>query len=69
MESEKPEMAEEYDFSRAERGKYAARFREGTNLVAIDPDLLKLFPDSEAVNKALRSVASRSGRREGKPAS
>lgn len=37
------------------RGKYAKRYREeGTNLVLIDPDLHKLFPDSEAVNRALR---------------
>ncbi len=37
------------------RGKYAKRYREeGTNLVLIDPDLHKLFPDSAAVNRALR---------------
>ena len=37
------------------RGKYAKRFREeGTNLVLIDADLRKLFPDSESVNRALR---------------
>ena len=39
------------------RGKYASRYREGTNVVAIDPDLLKLFPDSESVNRALRQYA------------
>ena len=39
------------------RGKYAARYREGTNVVAIDPDLHKLFPDSESVNRALRQYA------------
>ena len=38
-----------------ERGKYAKRYREeGTNLVYIEPELFKFFPDSEAVNKALR---------------
>ncbi len=37
------------------RGKYAKRYREeGTNLVLIDPDLRKLFPDSTSVNRALR---------------
>ena len=42
------------------RGKYAKRYREGTNLVLIDPDLHKLFPDSESVNRALREfVASK----------
>jgi hypothetical protein len=37
------------------RGKYAKHYREeGTNLVLIDADLRKLFPDSESVNRALR---------------
>ena len=36
------------------RGKYAKAYREGTNIVLIDPDLHMLFPDSEAVNRALR---------------
>jgi len=36
------------------RGKYAERYREGTNVVLIDRDLQKFFPDSESVNKALR---------------
>jgi hypothetical protein len=40
------------------RGKYAERYREGTNLVLIDPDLCELFPNSEAVNRALREYAS-----------
>jgi len=39
------------------RGKYAARYRTGTNAVSIDPELSKLFPDADAVNKALRSYA------------
>ena len=41
------------------RGKYAKRYREGTNVVLIDPDLHKLFPNSEAVNRALREYASK----------
>jgi hypothetical protein len=36
------------------RGKYANRYREGTNIVLVDPDLHKFFPDSESVNRALR---------------
>lgn len=40
-----------------ERGKYAKRYRAGTNLVVIAPDLKKLFPDSTAVNDALRKYA------------
>lgn len=39
------------------RGKYASRYREGTNIVLIDPELHKLFPDSESVNRALRKFA------------
>jgi hypothetical protein len=36
------------------RGKHAKHYREGTNVVRIDPDLHAIFPDSEAVNRALR---------------
>jgi hypothetical protein len=39
------------------RGKFASRYREGTNIVLVDPDLHKLFPNSEAVNQALRKFA------------
>ncbi len=40
-----------------ERGKYAGRYREGTNIALIASDLHKLFPDSESVNRALRKYA------------
>ena len=36
------------------RGKYARRSKEGSNIVVIDPDLSDVFPNSEAVNEALR---------------
>ena len=39
------------------RGKFAARYRLGTNVVPIDPELSALFPNAEAVNKALRCYA------------
>lgn len=42
-----------------ERGKYAERYREGTNIVLIDPKLHKHYPDSEAVNRALREHLAR----------
>jgi hypothetical protein len=48
----------EYDFSKGSRGATARRFAEGANLVVIDPDLLPLFPTSEAVNDALRGLAN-----------
>lgn len=38
------------------RGKYAARYRAGTNLVLLDPDVARAFPDEAAVNEALRLV-------------
>ena len=42
------------------RGKYAKRYRdEGTNIAVIDPDLHKLFPDSDAVNRALRDYVEK----------
>ena len=42
------------------RGKYAQRYRdEGTNTAIIDPDLHKLFPDSDAVNRALRDYVDK----------
>ena len=51
-----PDMLPEYDFADAERGRYAARYAEGTNLVALAPDVAEAFPDSESVNTALRSL-------------
>jgi hypothetical protein len=39
------------------RGKYAARFAEGANVVVLDPDVAEVFPDSESVNQALRALA------------
>jgi hypothetical protein len=50
------EMREEYDFSGGVRGKYAERYAQGTNLVLLDPDVAKVFPDSAAVNDALRAL-------------
>jgi hypothetical protein len=38
------------------QGKYADRFREGTNLVLLDRDIAEAFPSDEAVNTALRLV-------------
>jgi hypothetical protein len=50
-------MRPEYDFSQLKgrvRGKYVERYREGTNLVLLDPDVAAAFPDAKAVNDALR---------------
>jgi hypothetical protein len=50
------DMLEEYDFSKGIRGKYAKRYAEGTNVVVIEPDIAKFFPNHDAVNQALRSL-------------
>ena len=51
-----PEMLDEYDFSQGVRGKYASRYRQGTNLVLLSPDVAEAFPDAETINEALRSL-------------
>ena len=51
------EMKAEYDFSKGVRGKYAARYAEGTNIVLLDPDVSKAFPDAKSVNSTLRAIA------------
>ena len=56
-------LRKEYDFSTGVRGKYAARFAEETNLVQLDADLVARFPDSDAVNRALRDLAEIADRR------
>jgi hypothetical protein len=54
------DLRPEYDFSQllktGVRGKYAERFREGTNLVLLAPDVAEAFPTAESVNEALRLV-------------
>ena len=54
-------MRDHYDFSKGVRGKYAKQYAEGTNLVLLDPDVAKKFPDSESVNKALRQFLEEHG--------
>ena len=53
------EILPEYDaelLRRGVRGKYVQRFREGTNIIVLDPDIASAFPDSQAVNAALRAL-------------
>lgn len=57
LNKEADELLDEYDFSRGVVGKYAKQYAEGTNVVLLDPDVAKVFPDSEAVNQALRAIA------------
>jgi hypothetical protein len=54
------ELRPEYDMKQllkgAVRGKYAERYGEGTNLILLAPDVAEAFPNTEAVNEALRLV-------------
>ena len=54
------ELQPEYDLREllrhAVKGKYAARYRQGTNLVLLDPAVARAFPTAAAVNDALRLV-------------
>jgi len=55
------ELRPEYDLAKLEggvRGKYAERFKAGTNLVLLSPDVAEYFPDAQSVNAALRSLVS-----------
>ncbi len=56
VESEVDEMRAEYDFSKGVRGKYAKQYAEGTNVVVLEPDIVREFPTAESVNEALRSL-------------
>jgi hypothetical protein len=49
-------MRDEYNFSQGERGKYARRYAEGTNVVVLEPDVAKVFSDSKSVNVSLRRI-------------
>jgi len=51
------DLREEYDLTQLQggvRGKYAQRYRAGTNIVRLAPDVAAVFPSEEAVNNALR---------------
>jgi hypothetical protein len=57
MRNPEDEMLPEYDFKHGVRGKYAKRYSEGSNVVVLEPDVAARFPDSKAVNEALRRLA------------
>jgi hypothetical protein len=56
------EMLDEYDFSEAEVGKFAKQYAEGTNIVVLEPDVAKVFPNSAAVNQVLRQIIEQRSR-------
>ena len=55
--ADKDTLRPEYDFSGAVRGVTAPRYAEGTNIVVVSPEVLDVFPDSNAVNEALLALA------------
>lgn len=57
------ELREEYAFTpemlrEGVRGKYVERYAHASNVVRLDPDVAEVFPDSDAVDRALRALAS-----------
>ncbi|NEO02962.1 MAG: hypothetical protein F6K50_48865 [Moorea sp. SIO3I7] len=52
------DLLDEYDFSKGIRGKYAQRYREGSNIVKLDNDVAEMFPDQKSINDALRALAN-----------
>ena len=50
-------MRPEYDFSKGVRGKHAARYFEGTNVVVLEADVAREFRTTEQVNETLRAVS------------
>lgn len=53
-----PVMLDEYDFSNGVRGKYFKDAHMSSNIVALEPDVAERFPNSSAVNQALRTLMS-----------
>jgi hypothetical protein len=61
----KDDLRPEYDLTKlrkAVRGKYYKQAMTGANLVLVDPDLAKVFPDSASVNRALRVLCDAAGK-------
>ena len=55
-------MRKEYNFTGGVRGKYADQYLRGTNVVFLDPEVAKAFPDSDSVNEALRALLGKRAR-------
>lgn len=56
--NETEEMLSEYDFSKGVRGKYARQYAQGSNIVVLSSDVADVFPNSAAVNEALRALVA-----------
>ena len=60
-ERDEDEMRPDYDLRGGVRGKYYERYRQGTNVVLLEPDVARSFHDSATVNEALRRYLSDHG--------
>ena len=49
-------MRKEYDFSKGVRGKYSNAYRQGSNVVVLEPEVVEEFPDAKSVNEALKQL-------------
>ena len=50
------EMLDEYDFTQGIRGKYSKQYKQGANIIKLDEDVSKYFPNEKTVNEALRTI-------------
>lgn len=58
------ELCPEYDLSKLKggvKGKYASKYKAGTNLILLEPDVAEVFKDNESVNEALRLLIKIAG--------
>lgn len=55
------DMRSEYVLRGGVRGKYYERYKQGTNVVLLEPDLAEVFRNSAIVNEALRQYLSEHG--------
>ena len=58
------DLRPEYDLSKLKngvRGKYALKYKEGTNLIWLEPEVAEVFKDNESVNEALRLLIKIAG--------
>lgn len=53
---DKKDLLDEYDFSKGVRGKFFEQYAQGSNVVVLSPDVAEVFPNSAAVNEALRAL-------------
>ena len=59
VDTEPDDLRPEYrreDFGTMTRGKYAAKMKDSSNVVVLDPDVVEAFPNAQAVNQALRGL-------------